>query len=476
MRKLFKKSLACLLAAIFCVTLCVAAVPASAEAPTYSTNAVEAKAGETVNIDFTVSNFINVKGAMIKLTLPEVVASITDVNLNGADLAAFDAETGNGYYQVNGKEIKFLSLFGFAGELDAVATLTFNITATIAEDAAEGTYTYADPYFSVTEDGETLVDVAGTFGEFEIIKEEVIEKFDIPSSSMTLDASLLFNFFVNKADITDTGSYAVITKKYADGREDKVTEVPFSEWVSYNKDTQWKIPFSGIAAKEVNDDITCEIADSKGNIISNPKTDSIRGYLLRLYNAYKVYTQPKFVAATKLSVDLLYFCAGAQQQFKYDLDDLATNYITEEMAAIATTEATAENKQVKGDNYYATVMSIEDRNVLKMYFKNVDTSSMYAIYTYTDFRGREQSFRVEGKDFVQYNKTNYYGPEVDTLAYGDGYQLVTCTMYKADGTVHGTCVESIESTAARLITAYPDNTFYPSLMNIVVSMTNYALS
>ena len=219
MRKLFKKSLACILTAIICVSLCVAAVPASAAAPTYSTNVVEAKAGETVTIDFSVSNFANVKGAMIKFFLPEVVATIDAVTVNGEALAAYDAETGAGYYQIDAaaKSIKFMSLFGYESELASVDTLTFNVTATIADDAAVGTYTYADPYFSVSENGTDLVDVTGAFAKFEIIPavtEPVYdETFKFNSANVTLASSIALNFDMNKttADAFESG-YVVFEK------------------------------------------------------------------------------------------------------------------------------------------------------------------------------------------------------------------------------------------------------------------------
>lgn len=177
MRKLFKKSLACLLVAILCATVCIAAIPASAEAITYSTNAVAATPGETVNIDFTVANFSAVKGAMIKLNLPTAIASVDSVLVNGAEIAAYDEEKGTGYYKVGAaggvQYIKFLSLFGAEfGELASVEGLTFNITATVAADAAEGTYEYPAPVFSVTEDGTTLADVTGAFGKFEVVAAE----------------------------------------------------------------------------------------------------------------------------------------------------------------------------------------------------------------------------------------------------------------------------------------------------------------
>lgn len=223
MRKLFKKSLACLLAAILCATVCIAAIPASAEAITYSTNAVVATPGETVNIDFTVANFSAVKGAMIKLYLPTAIASVDSVLVNGAEIAAFDEQTGAGYYKVgaeNGVQyIKFMALFGDPfGELASVNGLTFNITATVAAEAAEGTYEYAAPVFSVTEDGTTLADVTGAFGTFEVVAAGPVEptyddEFRFKSVNVTLASSIALNFDMDKTTADAFDSAYVVFKK-----------------------------------------------------------------------------------------------------------------------------------------------------------------------------------------------------------------------------------------------------------------------
>ena len=176
MEKVFKKSLSCLLTAVLCISLFVAAVPASAVAPTYSTNAIEAKAGDAVNIDFAISNFSNVKGALIRVNLPSAIGSVESVTLNGEAFDAFHPETGTGYYQTGQEDgvyyVKFLSLFGPEfGELESMETLTLNIAAKVKADAAAQVYEYPAPVFSVTEDGETLVEVTGTFGTFEVVED-----------------------------------------------------------------------------------------------------------------------------------------------------------------------------------------------------------------------------------------------------------------------------------------------------------------
>lgn len=220
MKKLFKKSLACLLAAILCVSLFVAAVPASAEALNYSTNNVVAKAGETVEIDFTVANFSNVIGAMIKFYLPEAIASVDAVLVNDAEIAEYDDETGAGYYQVGTADgvqyIKFMSLFGEQfDELASVDGLTFNITATVAEDAAEGAYNYAAPVFSITEDGETLADVTGAFGTFEVKNGPTVDDKIVTTGMIVVSDTIGISYVITGVDAYEDFDLVVTKNAYS---------------------------------------------------------------------------------------------------------------------------------------------------------------------------------------------------------------------------------------------------------------------
>lgn len=174
MRKLFKKSLAICVAAVLCLTLFAGALSVNAEASTFSTNAISAEPGDSVTVNFTITNFSEVEGARIRLTMPSVVESIDAVRYNGAALAAYDDDEGTGYYQIiDGTTIKFLSLFGFAGELDATDTLVLNIDVTIDDEAEAGTYNYGTPFIELGNE-EELIEVTGAFGAF-TVTEPVVE-------------------------------------------------------------------------------------------------------------------------------------------------------------------------------------------------------------------------------------------------------------------------------------------------------------
>jgi len=91
MRKLFKKSIACCL--VLALSLCLFAGAISANAlttnPSYSTEAVTVAPGESTTIKFTVSDFSEIQGVILKVYVPAVVASINSVTA--------DNEIGNIY-------------------------------------------------------------------------------------------------------------------------------------------------------------------------------------------------------------------------------------------------------------------------------------------------------------------------------------------------------------------------------------------
>ena len=291
MKKVFKKSLSCLLTAVLCISLFVAAVPASAVTPTYSTNDIEAKAGEAVNIDFTVSNFSNVIGAMIRVNLPSAIGSVESVTLNGEVFDAFDPETGTGYYQTGQEDgvyyVKFISLFGAElGELDSMETLTLNIAATVKEDAAAQVYEYPAPVFSVTEDGETLVDVTGTFGTFEVVEDTPVGPvvdpelvFNTPSLGFA-SSSLQFTFRVNNTilDKYSNVEVVIIPDKY-DTSTLNLVESP-SEIVIEKADltaagsTRKQYIYTDIQLYELGLDINYMLRayDAEGNLVAISET------------------------------------------------------------------------------------------------------------------------------------------------------------------------------------------------------------
>jgi hypothetical protein len=147
-------------------------------------------------------------------------------------------------------------------------------------------------------------------------------------------------------------------------------------------------------------------------------------------------------------VDMLNYGAAAQVNFDYGTSDLANSWLTPAQKASGTTTApTMEDKQVKGNNYFATRFILSSAIQVQVAFRNL-TTDMYAIYTYTNANGDEKSVRVEGEDFIVLSGKPAI-IELSALVYADARAQVKVTVYKADGTVHGYAEDSIESCCAR---------------------------
>lgn len=465
MKKLFKKSLACLLAAILCVSLFVAAVPASAEALNYSTNNVVAKAGETVEIDFTVANFSNVIGAMIKFYLPEAIASVDAVLVNDAEIAEYDDETGAGYYQVGTADgvqyIKFMSLFGEQfDELASVDGLTFNITATVAEDAAEGAYNYAAPVFSITEDGETLADVTGAFGTFEVapaVTEPVFyDDFRFRSVDVTLASSIALNFNMNK-DVADEfdSAYVVFNKPVynADGSLKETLEVvvDFADKTdSITNSSRYALTFPALYPQDLGATITATAYGVKDGVeyVGRTAEYCILTFIKNNYAQYPV-----------LFSNLLNYGTVVQTVNNYNTVDMIdakyTALVGNEDWKANITEGTPELTSVQANTdlegatarIRAVSVSLADKVIVNLRTSNADrtaeldyTAGYKMKITYTNAKGAQE---------VIYDITSEY-VNFDLLSASEMSVAYTAVILDAEGNeVSNTFVSSIESFCQR---------------------------
>ena len=272
-----------------------------------------------------------------------------------------------------------------------------------------------------------------------ITAENAPQKFDIDVARMILGNALEFQFGVATSKIPDqTGYYAVIEKTWADGTTTEKT-IPASAWGVAG--SYWAIVYDDLAAKEMADTFYVTIYNAAGEAVSNTRTDSVRDYVSRAYDNQSA-------EGKTMMVDMLCYGAAAQLHFGYGTNDLANSKLTAAQLASGTATTPAmENYQLQGTNYSGSRFILESRIQVQLAFKNM-TTDMYAIYTYVDAAGQAQSVHVEGKDFVMING-NPAGVELSKLVYADARALVKVTVYNADGTVHGTAIDSIESCAYR---------------------------
>jgi len=292
--------------------------------------------------------------------------------------------------------------------------------------------------------------------------ENYTEKFSLYGSSMTLGNALDMNFFVYQSDIEGTGNYAVITKHYADGREDAVVKVEQGDWNTLGS-AYYYFTFSGVRAKEMADKVEVVIYNADGKAISEVFTDSVQNYARRMLD------NPETIAAHRtLYIEMLNYGAAAQVEFKYDVDNLANSVITEEeQNAYGMSDRTYENQRQNDDAYYGTTLTLENQIVFNIFYNgNYIPEGAYAVATFTNHKGEQMEEKVTSFATV----AGYKYASFKSLVVADCSELITVTLYDADGNVISTVTDSIEGYAARMTEVGP---LYDAIMKFADAAYQY---
>ena len=269
---------------------------------------------------------------------------------------------------------------------------------------------------------ETVCPACGTITK----TDAPVGKFAFVGSNMTLGNELKVNFMVNTTDLKE-GYKGLIT------HDGKTVEAAFTK---YNG-TYSMVSYS-VCAKQMADTISVVVVDASGNAVSEVYVSSVRDY------AMKALTATTSTAKVKtMVVNMLNYGAAAQKYFDYDTSDLATDRLTNVQMSWATGDVECTDSRVKGKNYYGSNLSLEDKIVLNLYFKNC-TDTMTAKVTYTDYMGKAHTVAA---DLVQYSGS-IYKVVVDEIVLADAFSLVTVTVYDGE-TVSATATDSVESYVAR---------------------------
>ena len=311
-------------------------------------------------------------------------------------------------------------------------------------------------------DGDDHCDVCGG-------KLSVVDEITFAGANMTLGNDLKLNFLLLKSELDLSKSYtAVITKYDADGNVDETVQIPSGKWETY-AGKYFKIAF-GVAAKEMCDKVMIEIFDGETSLASYE--DSVRGYAMRALSSDKMDDTVK-----TMMVDMLNYGAAAQSHFKYSEADLANSLLTDDQKALATASVSPVNKQKKIANCYGSNLSLDDSLKINMFFFNrpADVTGMYGEISFTNHIGEEIRVDLTEEDLLASYSTavkNLCQVVVDEMVLADARQLITVTIYNADGTVYGACADSVESYVKRGM-----NSIYSelciSVMKFATSAYNY---
>ncbi len=291
---------------------------------------------------------------------------------------------------------------------------------------------------------EGFAPVANEDGTYSVVPaEEEIEL--IPADSfmarMVLKNDLRFQFGVptNALENWD-GITAVITKEYADGRDDKTVTVVVSECEIVAP--YYAIEFTGVSAKEMCDTVSVQLFDAEDNAISEKKVDSIKDYAERTLRR-----STNAESKTQL-VDMLNYGAAAQVEFEYAQDALANRDLTDDEQALATQTVETENNLVSGTNYAGSRLVLKERIELQIGFRNIDNTCR-AEYSYISHSsGEVKTVEVAGEDFIDLG--SIVGVAITEPVVADCRNVVTVTVYDAEGEVVGYAEDSVESYASRM--------------------------
>jgi hypothetical protein len=371
-------------------------------------------------------------------------------------------------YQAQNGSVKYETL------AEAIEATQADDTVTLLADVTEAVI--VSKVLTIEKNGYTAAITAGEgyaveeSDEAYIVSEAAEELFEIdyPNIRMGSDLSLLFAFNQSKLRSLE-GVYAEITKEVAGGEATttivRSTDKDMWTTATIYGEKHYVVEFSGLAAKEMGNEVTIVIRDAEGNALSKAYTSSLRAYAME-----KLETSTNAVFKVSL-VDMLNYGAEAQKYFTYNTDDLVNADLSEEQKALASAEGIYTNKREADEAYYnATNLRFESKINLLLRVKI--PYGTYAVFSWTDHYGNAHSKRIENSEYA--TSSGMYVLELDELVVADARVMVTCTIYNnADDTVVTTIVDSCEGEVAGTSSTSEVKALYIAYMKFADSAYKY---
>ena len=288
--------------------------------------------------------------------------------------------------------------------------------------------------------------------------EPIVDEF-LAQVIMGNNLDMMFAFPQNAVENWE-GYYVVIERQYAGiTKANDVVTIPFANWDTNQK--YYVVTYKGLAAKEMTDIITVTIYNAEGIAVCHPWEDSIRAYSMRgLDDATTAEEKALFV-------DMLNYGAAAQVHFNYSANDLANKLLSEEQKSWAGEAKDFAEGLDQGDKWVGSNLILESNVRLLVAFRGLNRS-MSAKVEFTDHYGNKVSENVSGSEFGV--SGSFFYINIDELVIADARQVITITVYNADGSVYTTCQESIEDYLARGDSV---NNLYAAIMRFADSAYAY---
>ena len=283
--------------------------------------------------------------------------------------------------------------------------------------------------------------ISGTIGTTDIAV--LVRK--IPLMSMKLENSLEVMFAFPKAWVSGEGYKVVISQE---GKKDQV--ITQENWGSANANgtDSYTVTYTGLAAKEMVDALNVVVYDANGDIIATTSR-SVVDYAISAYNKASAKGNHTAEEAKALYVDLLTYGAAAQTKFGYKTDDLATDYLTDEMKEFQHKNDIdlSTKKPADGDAKLASCV-LESNISLRMAFDAKYLTGYTFTYSFVDHNEKTVSGELVPVETV-INNVTYAMVTIDKLVVADCGRTVTVTITDASGTENVAGSDSVGNWATR---------------------------
>ena len=337
----------------------------------------------------------------------------------------------------------------------------------VAQEVIPATgHTYGDWTITTTPTSKTKGVETRTCGVCEESETRTI--IAIYGTSVRVGDSLDLYFYVRNDMLDGTAYYAQITRSYADNVStedalDPYTEtldpIPFAKWEPYGE--YYRFCYSGIAGKEMTDQVSVTIYHEDGTYASIPATETIADYALRTLKSSTATEELKAVL-----MDMVRYGANCQTYFNYNTENLAgSKEDFDSYSSCGGTKLQQWDKNDNSGNFSASVVA-ENRLVYSFYLSDVTSNTVTV--SYANHYNQSKSFDIT----PVYNENKMlYCVDVPELAVADGHQKITCTY--TDSTGIQTVTGSIEGYLAKIDGTEEDSIVFETLMYFVDSAYAY---